>query len=302
MKSSTSVAVVLLASWTSTWLLPSAACGQADPVVAEIQAVSQKLGAALNAGKADDAVALFLEKAELIDEEGVVYQGREEIKQLLTAFFEKFPGAKMGEQVESVRLVGPIAVKEGVRTITTADGANTSHIRYIATFAKANDGWKIVSIRDFPEETVATSGDQLQALNWLVGDWVNEGADARVKISYRWSDDKNFLLGEFHITDTEGNVSKSSQRIGWNPLVGSPRSWQFDSDGGYAEGSWTEIEEGWLIHSAVTMPDGATGSATLKIVPGENGRFVLGGTHRVVAGVLEDDFEITIVKQPSAGK
>jgi uncharacterized protein (TIGR02246 family) len=276
---------------------------QDDPVVAEVQAVSQKVAAGFNAGKADEVAALFVEKAELIDENGVVHQGREEIQQLLAKFFEKFPGAKFSEQVESIRSVGPIVVKEGVRTITTADGAAQSNIRFISTFVKANDGWKLVSIRDFGSESIPTPGEQLQPLDWLIGDWINEGADARVKISYRWSDDKNFILGDFRVTDTEGNVHHSSQRIGWDPLIGRPRSWLFDSDGGFADGLWTQVDEGWLVNSTATLPDGTTGSATLKISPSGDSRFILSGMHRVVAGQLEGDFNITIVRQPpAAGK
>lgn len=295
--------VATLAVWTAVCGMVSFAKAQDDPAVAEIQAVSKTLATAFNAGKADEVAALFVEKGEVIDENGVVYQGRDEIKQLLATFFQKFPGAKLTEVVESVRSVGPMVVKEGVRTITSADGSSASNIRYIATLAKANDGWKIVSIRDFPDETVPTPGEQLQMLDWIIGDWVNEGADARVKISYRWSDDKNFILGDFQVTDTEGKVNHSSQRIGWDPILGRPRSWLFDSDGGYAEGSWTAIDEGWLINSSATLPEGGTGSAILKLAPGDNGRFVISGTNRIVNGQLENDFEITVVKNaPTPGK
>ena len=59
---------------------------------------------------------------------------------------------------------------------------------------------RIVSLRDFADDRSTTPHDRLQPLAWLVGDWVNESSDAAVKISYRWSEDKNFLLGDYHVT------------------------------------------------------------------------------------------------------
>jgi len=278
------------------------ACAQDDATVAEIKSLSEKVATAFNAGKADEVAALFAEKSELIDEQGVVYQGREEIKELIKAFMEKFPSAKFSEEIESIRLVGPVAVKEGTRIFSTSDQSNTSRIRFISTYAKGNGGWEIVSIRDFPDEASATPNELLQPLQWLIGDWVNEGADARVKISYRWSEDKNFILGEFDVKRGDEPQSTSSQRIGWDPLLNKPRSWMFDSDGGYAEGIWTSIDDGWVVNSAAVMPDGLTGSALLKLTPKENGRYTIAGTNRVVGDALEEDFEITIVKQPPEAK
>jgi hypothetical protein len=158
-------------------------------------------------------------------------------------------------------------------------------------------------VRDFAEESALSPGEQLQPLHWMIGDWVNEGADARVKITYRLSEDKNYILGDFDITDLEGVKHTSSQRIGWDPRLGKPRSWMFDSDGGFAEGIWTQTDDGWLVSSTAVMPDGISGSANLKLVPGDPSRFVIAGSNRVVGNDVEDDFEITIVKQPpAAGK
>ena len=215
---------------------------------------------AFNAGKADELAAMFLPNGELIDEQGTVYQGTQEIKELFSAFFHQFPGAKLAMKVESVRLVGPVAIDEGTRTMTTAEGTLKSQFRYIAVWAKADKGWQMASFRDFSDDPAPTPHDNLQPLAWLVGDWINEGDDGKVAISYRWSDDKNFLLGEFQINPANGSPRKSSQRIGWDPSVGKIRSWLFDSDGGFAEGSWTIVDDGIVIKSSSVNPDGTTAS------------------------------------------
>ncbi len=220
----------------------------------------------------------------------------------MDAFFKKFPGSKSENVVESIRIVGPIAIQEGRRITTSKDGS-FSAIRYICVFSKTDRGWRIASLRDISDDPAPTPGEFLQPLAWLIGDWINEGADARVKISYRWSEDKNFILGEVEVTKQDQVVMKSSQRIGWDALHGTPRSWTFDSDGGYAEASWTQVEDTWVVRSSAVMPDGQTGSAILKITNGEKGRYVMTGSNRIIGNVMEDDYEITVVKKsPSAGK
>ena len=240
--------------------------GQEDAVIESVRKSEEAAATAFNAGKADDLAGMFLPEGEFIDEEGVVYQGQQEIKGLFSAFFEKFPESKLAVDVESIRLTGPVAIEEGTRTITTKDGATRSQFRYIAVRVKSDSGWKIASFRDFSDDPVPTPHEYLQPLAGLVGDWINEGADGKVAISYRWSEDQNFLLGEFQVTSPGSPTTTSSQRIGWDPQAGNIRSWLFDPDGGFANGQWTVVEDGIVIKSSSVNPDGGTASATMTIV------------------------------------
>ncbi|MCE9552724.1 MAG: nuclear transport factor 2 family protein [Planctomycetes bacterium] len=253
---------------------------------------------AFNAGKADELTEMFLPKGELIDEEGTIYQGQREIKDLLSGFFAKFPGAKLALDIQSIRLVGPVAIEEGTRTITTKDGANKSQFRYLAIRTKTDSGWRIASFRDFADDPLPTPNDHLQPLAWLAGDWINEGTDGKVAISYRWSEDKNFLLGEFVVTSPGKPTTKSSQRIGWDPLAGKIRSWLFDADGGFAEGCWTNVDGAIVIKSSSVNPDGTTASATMTIVPGDKDHFSIKGTERIVGDSREPDFDLKITRRP----
>lgn len=277
-------------------LATSPAAAQNDALAAPIRAADEQLVKAFDAGQADAVAALFLPQGELIDEHGTVYQGQAEIKGLLTKFFERYPGAKLTLEVESIRIVGPVAIEEGTRHTTTKEGVERAQVRYIAVRTKVGDNWPIVSVRDFSDDSATTPHDRLQPLAWLVGDWVNESTDAAVKISYRWSEDKNFLLGDFHITRAGEPVMKSTQRIAWDPLTGKVRSWMFDSDGGYAEGHWTLVEDAWVIKSSAVMPDGQTGSATVTMTPKDHDRFTMKGTERIVGDERDDDFEVTVVR------
>ena len=50
----------------------------------------------------------------------------------------------------------------------------------------------------------------------LIGDWLDEGSDAVVKVNCRWSDDGNFLLRSFSVARRGKPVMSVSQRVGWD--------------------------------------------------------------------------------------
>jgi uncharacterized protein (TIGR02246 family) len=272
--------------------------GQEDAAIAAVRKSAEQIPTAFNAGKADELAAMFLPQGELIDEQGTIYRGAQEIKGLLRTFFTKFPETKLSLDIESIRLVGPVAIEEGTRTMTTKDGATKSQFRYIALWTKTDSGWQIVSFRDIADDPAATPHENLQPLAGLVGDWINEGADGKVAISYRWSEDKNYLLGDFQITSPGKPTTTSSQRIGWDPQAGKIRSWLFDADGGFAEAQWTVVDDGIVVKSSSVNPDGGCASATMTIVPQDKDHFSIKGAERIVGDDREPDFDITVTRRP----
>ncbi len=269
-----------------------------DAIVEEIASVEESLTTAFNAGNVDRVVDAFLSEGELIDEFGVLYRGHAELRELFSKYFEEFPGAKLSLQIDSIRKIGDhIAVEEGTR-FTVAGESAFAQVRYIATLAKQDGKWKLASIREFSDHPAPSSGERLQALAWLVGDWVSESSDLAVRISYRWDEDKNFLIGKFLATQEGKVVLKTEQRIGWDPLAGKVRSWLFDSDGGFGKGVWTPTEEGWLIKSESTDPSGAIGFATVVYRQLDDNRYRMIGTDRLIDDELAEDFDVTVTRAP----
>lgn len=281
------------------------ASGQETPLdVAEkeVRASADNFVKLFNTGKAEDLANSFFKKGELIDEEGTSYQGQESLKELFATFFEKFPGAQLATEIDSIRTLGDnIAIEEGTRLISTQDGTSTAQLRYVAVHMKGESGWQLASVREFNADPDLTPYDRLQSLAWLVGEWVNEGSDGVVKITYRWSEDKNYLLGDFLIKDEGKEQTQSTHRIGWDPVAQKVRSWLFDSDGGFSEGVWTPTETGWLVKSTSVIADGRTGSATIHWLPQDADHFTLRGSDRVVGDSTEPDFEVIVGKRPKAG-
>ena len=130
---------------------------QDDSSVASIRASSAKIESAFNAGKVDDLASMFLANGELIDEQGTIYQSEQEIKEILNALFEKFPGIQVSLNTESIRAIGPTAIEEGTRTMSAKDGASQAQLRYLTIWVKTDGGWKIASHRDVVDDSIADS-------------------------------------------------------------------------------------------------------------------------------------------------
>lgn len=267
---------------------------------AEIRQASAKLVEAFNAGKGEDVAAMFLPDGEAVDEQGTIYRGRDEIRGLLKAYFEQYPGAKLECRVESVRILGPAAIEEGTRTLSVGEDGNKVRMRFIAVRVKTPEGWQLASYRDFEEPQRPKPRDFLAPLGWLVGEWIDEGTDAIVGINCRWSKAKNYLLIDYSAARPGKAALESCQRIGWDPASGKIRSWTFDSDGGFSEGSWTMVDGEWIVKSQAVLPDGTTGTATLTLAPADDSHFRIRSSDRIVGDQRQEDFDVVVARRPPA--
>jgi uncharacterized protein (TIGR02246 family) len=266
-----------------------------------VRQVTQNLVKAFDDGSAEKVAALFYSGAELTDDGGAVHKGAAAIQEAFKKFFEKFPGATSTMEADSVWLVGPaLAIEEGRRVVATKDDQSTAATRYTLVMIKEQNVWKIASAREVNDDDSLSPHDRLKPLAWLVGDWIDEGSDAVVQISCKWSDDKNYLLVDFNAKVEGKPALKSSQRIGWDPLTEKVKSWVFDSDGGHGEGIWSQVENHWVIKSTAVLPDGQTGSATIVLEPQDKSSYVMKGFDRIRGKSAEPDFEVKIVRRPPA--
>jgi hypothetical protein len=201
--------------------------------------------------------------------------------------------------VDPIWMVGSgLAIEEGRRVVSTKDDKSSAVTRYTFVLIKEQGQWKIASGREVNDEDSLTPHDRLKPLAWLVGDWVDEGSDAVIQMSCKWSDDTNYLLAEYNVKIQGKPAMKSSQRIGWDPLTEKIKSWVFDSDGGHGEGIWAQIDDHWVIKSTAVMPDGQTGSATIVLEPQGKDTYIMKGFDRIRGKTAEPDFEVKIVRKP----
>lgn len=290
-----------------TWILftvffaatPSAPAADDATLLTEVGTANQAIIAAFQSGQAAQVASAFAPTGEWISEEGVIYQGRAELESVLGQFFQKFPKATLAIETESIRQVAPqVLIEEGTRQITVEDGSSRARLRYVAVRTQVDGKWLIASLREVNDDPLPTAHDHLLALSWLVGEWVNEGSDANVKLTFRWSDDQNYLLGEYRIVTNGEESVTSSQRIGWDPHLQKIRSWLFETDGGYSQGIWTATEQGWTVQSQSVLPDGQTGSATLTLEPQDDKQFRFTAEQRIVGNSMEPPMTVTISRHP----
>ncbi|HEV3165605.1 MAG TPA: SgcJ/EcaC family oxidoreductase [Isosphaeraceae bacterium] len=238
---------------------------------------------AYNAGDAKALASQFTEDAEVVDVDGTRHHGRDVIEKLFTATFTGSPGVRMTATVDSLRfLSADVAKEEGRSTMTPASGGPVSR-RYTVLYVKRGDRWLHDSVREEPELQIRPH-DRLKELEWMVGDWVDEGADSEVQVTCRWSDDENYLLRTFTVKVRGKAVMTVSQRIGWDPLNRQIKSWEFDSEGGYGEGLWTRDGKRWTVEHAGVLADGQTASATRIMVLENANRVRWTSTEQVVGG------------------
>ncbi|MFM9966137.1 MAG: YybH family protein [Planctomycetaceae bacterium] len=272
-----------------------------DKPEAAIRASVAQFVKAYNAHDAKAVAELFLPEAQIVTEDDHTIQGRAEIESLFTGVFEETPQTKIEVAIDSIRFIGTaLAIETGSTTTLPSAGATVERGRYSVLHVLKDGKWSMGLVRDLPAEP--THRDHLQALAWLVGDWIDESREGIVKTSCRWADNNSFLLQEITVRQAGHDAMKISQRIGWDPLTKRFKAWMFDAEGGYGESLWTPTETGWLIKATSVHSDGSTASATNHIEPTGLDRYVFRSVDRVVGNEVVPDVEVHVVRQPPQPK
>lgn len=252
---------------------------------------------AYNAHDPKAIAALFIADGRIEDQDGNTSVGREAIERTFAGIFEKAPKQQLEVAVDSIRFIGAdLAVEVGTTKTTNPDEA-PDYDKYTVLHVKRDGKWQMAFARD--EEGPPVNGnDKLQPLAWLVGDWVDDGGSAVVNSTCKWSDDGMFLLQEFKLQVNGKETLTVSQRIGWDPLARTIRSWVFDSAGGFGEGVWLPDGDNWIIKANGIRPDGSIASATNYMTRSGADGYVWQSVDRVVGNEVQAPIEVKVVRKP----
>jgi len=245
--------------------------------------------------------AAFTADGEYIDEAGTVYHGRPAIESEFGHFLEANPDTTIQVQLSSTRAVAPgIIAADGLTRFTRSKDHSAVVGRCSLICAKDGNKWLVASLRETPAPaTHPTHHEQLQQLEWLVGEWIDEGAQSHVHFSCRWDSSGNFLHRDFEVHTAGGKTVTGTQRIGYDALNGLLKSWAFDSAGGYAEGYWQRDGESWVMNSTGVTADGRVASGSSVYSRIEKNRISFHSVDRIVGGErIPDLVEVTIVRKP----
>jgi uncharacterized protein (TIGR02246 family) len=296
-----------LALVATTWYVVRGSADEKKLPAEENKAIKQTLEAfalGFNSGDAAKAAAVFAADAEFIDDRGNGVRGRAAIEKLFAGFLEKNKGAKVQLTLEEPRLLTPdVVLQDGESVITVPDKSAQTSRRYTIVFVRQDKNFVVASLREFPEESeTAEAANRLKDLEWMIGDWIDEGDNGLVVTSCRWSDDKRYLLRDYTVKMRGKDALKGTQRVGIDPLTGQIKGWTFDSQNGYGETTWIKNGEEWLIKATGITGDGEAASATYILKPAGKSKFVWKMMHRVIGERVEPDAEVTIVRRPSSPK
>jgi uncharacterized protein (TIGR02246 family) len=264
---------------------------------AQIEDAAEKFVAAYNDRKLDDILKLFTEDAEFLPLGEDPLVGSAAIREAFTAAFEANPKVQISLSMDSLRFVTPDVAFEDGETISFADGETpTTRSRYSVVHVKRKGVWRMKLVRELEEEPLSPFA-RLRELEWLTGDWVDEGPDSVVTTSCRWDENKTFLLRTFEAKTRGDVVLKGEQRIGWDAVAKQVRSWTFDDAGGFVEGIWTQVDDRWVIKSTGFRPDGQAVSATQVVTSLGEGRMEWTMEGRLVGDTPLPSITVVLVRR-----
>jgi uncharacterized protein (TIGR02246 family) len=277
-----------------------AVLSDSGPDIEAIRKTGQDFEAAYSARNAEALANLYTADGEIVDLEGNVVRGRAAIAQGFRKIFDEQPNGKMTITITSIRLVAPeVAVEDGTTRTVPASNQPPIYGRYVAVHAKQDGQWRVASVRDLePNSHAIPIPERLKPLEFLIGDWVDEAEESIVASNYRWGDDRQCILHEFAVKRAGRSLIKGSQRIGWDPLAQTIKSWTFDSAGGHTEGIWTWDRDHWIIKLSGVGAMGNTSSATVFLTPIGKDGYRWHSKNRIMGGEALPDVSVTIVRKP----
>lgn len=251
---------------------------------AAIRKATQSFVKAVEAGDAQALAAHWTENGEYVADDGTNFRGRAAIEQAYRAALAKRKGPSEAEvDMTSLRFPSKdTAVQEGYfKARVGKDPPVTS--RYSILHVREGGQWRMAIVREWPAE-----GASLRDLDWLIGTWEAKRDDVAVRTTYEWWGDKAFIRVAVTITQ-KGATRTGFQMIGRDGSAGQLRSWTFDTEGSFAEATWTREGNKWLQDATGVLEDGSVLAATNILTRLDNDAFSFQSIRRSVGGEDVDD-------------
>jgi len=293
---------------------PAARAADASADAEAIRAASAAYKQALERGDGKALASIWTPDGDIIDAAGNVLKGRETVEVLEPAPAGATTGGTPTFRITETSLrflAADVAIEDGAVEVVLPGSSAVEKGRFSAIWVRKDGGWKLAVLREV-RGTAPAGAETLADLAWMVGDWnvADEGAAEKtsdkptIEMSVRWNPSKTFLLRDMKIAPpgaAADAVIHVTQRIGWDPLSKSIRSWVFSSDGGHGEAAWSRDDGSWVARTTAVLPDGTqTSSLNIYSYDGKD-RCVWRSLPTHVGGEHMPQVNMTLVRKPGTG-
>ena len=231
----------------------------------ELVAVRAQIKSYLEAFNKHDAKAVaahWTEGGEFITPAGNAIQGRANLEKEFTEYFSEAKDAKLEIGQPELQLLSPGVVVEHGAALVVASERDPIETDYEAIHVKTADGWRMDSVREKEFVRPQSNYEQLQQLEWMIGEWVDADEEATIETSCQWTKNQNFITRSFKVYVEDRIDLEGTRVIGYDASIGKIRSWVFDSEGGFGVGVWSNSGNRWTVQALRVLSDGRRGSVT----------------------------------------
>lgn len=224
-------------------------------------------------------------------------EGREAIEKLFRDKFAEGNNRRLEVEIKSIEfLSADEALENGVMKITLADQP-AKQFAYQLGYVKENGKWQINSINEIQLQEAPSNFEQLKDLAWLIGRWADTDENIEILFDNRWDKNKNFIIQDFIMKIYGQDDIEGKQLIAWDPVKEVIRSWIFDSDGGFGEGTWKKEDKSWYATMNFTLGEGGVASSINVYTPIDDHSYTFASEEREVDGeILPDIDPVTVEK------
>ncbi len=284
-------------------VLPTKAAVSADqdPMESDVKAIrlaSADYVAAFNDRNAKKLAQFWSENGVYdVPDSNEQLKGRLAIEEMFKELFADDEEVEMNVTIDSIRLISSNVACEKGHAFVSHEGS-TSASQYTAIYVKDGQRWLLDSIVDTNVDLSDSEQTPLAELEWMVGEWIDKSEDSTVETDVHWTANGKFLTRNFRVSAPGNQDFSGTQVIGWDPIRQQVRSWVFDSEGGFSNGSWKRKGENWVVESTGYLADGRTASSIQVYARVDDNRFTWQSFGREVDGErLPDIDEVQVVRK-----
>jgi len=224
-------------------------------------------------------------------------EGRAEIEKLFKERFAQNKNIHADIKVKNIEFINDEeALQNGVMMLFVP-GQPEQKIAYQVEFIKENGQWLINAIKEAELQEPISNFEHLKDLAWMIGKWEDSDDDTQILFNNHWDKYKNFIIQQFEMKIYGQDTIDGRQIIAWDPANEVIRSWVFDSDGGFGEGTWKKVDKSWYSTMHFTLGDGREGSSKNIYTAVDDHSYTFSSIDREVDGeILPNVDPVTVEK------